>query len=45
MVMGGCKRLWEGVISFRKCDTPQDVRKMLERFVMLWRGVMVMGEK
>ena len=21
----GCKGVWEGVISFRKCDTPQEV--------------------
>ena len=23
MVMGGCKGVWEGVITFRRCDTPQ----------------------
>ena len=30
---GGCKGLWEGVITFRRCHTPQEVGKMLERFV------------
>ena len=32
MVMGGYKCVWEGVITFRRCDTPQggvkDVRKV-----------------
>ena len=32
MVMGRCKGVWEGVITFRLCDTPQgsvkDVRKV-----------------
>ena len=22
---GGCKGVWEGVITFRRCDTPQEV--------------------
>ena len=25
MVIGGCKGVWECVISFRKWDTPQEV--------------------
>ena len=23
MVMGGCKGVWEGVKTFRRCNTPQ----------------------
>ena len=34
---GECKGVWEGVITFRRCDSPQggvkDVRKVLERCV------------
>ena len=33
MVMGGCKGVWEGVMFFRKCDIPQEVRRCLKRFV------------
>ena len=34
MVMGGCKGVWEGVITFRKCASPhggvKDVRKVCQ---------------
>ena len=50
MVMGGCKGLWEGMITFRRCDSPQgsvkDVRKvcqLIERCNAHWRIVQELG--
>ena len=51
MVMGGCKGMWEGVITFRWCDTPEggvkDVRKICQ-VMERWDGhgvdVKVLGE-
>ena len=51
MVMGGCKAVWEGVITFRKCDNPQggvkDVRKvchLMERCDVHRRSAQALGE-
>ena len=51
MVMGGCKGVLEGVMTFRRCDTPQggvkDVRKvcqMMERCNGHGGDVNVLGE-
>ena len=33
MVVGGCKGVWEGVITFRRCDTPQGGVNVLQRYV------------
>ena len=34
MVMGGCKGVWEGVITFKRCDSHQggvtDVKKVCQ---------------
>ena len=34
MVIGGCRGMWEGVITFRRCDSPQggvtDVKKVCQ---------------
>ena len=37
MVMGGCKGVWEGVKTFRRCDTPQGRERYL-------KGMSVDGE-
>ena len=51
MVMGGCKVVWEGLITFRRCDTPQggvkDVRKVCQvmaRCESHGEDVQVLGE-
>ena len=51
MVMGGCKGMWGGVITFRRCDTPhgglKDVRKVcqvMERCDGYGGDVKVLGE-
>ena len=51
MVMGGCREVWEGVITFSRCDTPQggvnDLRKvcqMMERCDGHGGDVKVIGE-
>ena len=51
MVLGGCKGLWEGVITFKRCDSPQggvkDVRKtcqLMERCDAHGRSVQEFGE-
>ena len=36
--MGGCKGVWEGVITFRRCDSPQGSVKDVKK------GVSVDGE-
>ena len=43
MVMGECKGVREGVITFRGCDRPRG-GVMLENCISLWRGVILMVE-
>ena len=51
MVMGVCKGVWEGVITFRKCDSPQgDVKHvgkvclLMGRYDVHGRSVQEVGE-
>ena len=51
MVMGGLKGMWEGVITFRMCDSPQEGLKGIRKVCLLMdrcdgRGgdVQVLGE-
>ena len=51
MVIGGCKGVWEGVITFRKFDSPQggvnNIRKLcqlMERCDAYGRSVQELGE-
>ena len=51
MVMGGCKGVWEGVITFKRFDSPKGgvnvVRKMcqlMERYVAHRRSVQELGK-
>ena len=31
--MGGCKGVWEGVITFRRCENNQGGVNVLERYI------------
>ena len=35
MVMGGCKGMWEGVITFRMCDNPQGGERYVRKVCQL----------
>ena len=35
MIMGGCKGVWEGVITFKRCDSPQGGVKCVRKVCQL----------
>ena len=48
---GGCKGVWEGVITFSRCESPQggvkyvrNVYQLMERCYAYGRSVKVLGE-
>ena len=52
MVMGGCKGVWEGVITFKMCDSPQGgvrvarkVCQLMEKCDAHGRRVQELGEE
>ena len=51
MVMGGCKGVWEGVITFRRCGNHQEgvkgvtkVCQVMERCDSHWGDMNVLGQ-
>ena len=44
MVMGVCKGVWEGVITFSRCDTPQGGAKDATKVCRVMKRWMVMEE-
>ena len=43
MVMGGCKGVWEGVVTFRRCDSPQGSVKAIRKVCQLMETCDVHG--